>query len=304
MPDPPAPAADIEPASPYPAVSDLPEHIDELRGVLDAATSLPDRPAPRSPLTRRHLLGTIAIGAVASIAGCVGDDDDDTGVDDDNGTQPTPDEGTPTPGDDTTPPDEETPPPDDNDQEQIDLDDDISSFIADIWMTEEAEDGEVTAEMELTYRWDFANERSHHSFRLISEGEEFEIYHIEETIYWVFDGMCQQVDDEPFEPDAHFRVDDPREFEDDDEFFHQGSGEYRGQTVEVWRVREEMWDDEFEEGWLEIYIDPGTNRLVGIEGEFIYTDHEGRRLTQRFEQHFREYNQDLGIEVPSVCVED
>lgn len=254
-------------------------------------------------LTRRRLLHGVAIVGVAAVAGCVGDDDDDddeTPTPDEDDPTPTPDGATPTPG--ATPPDEE-PTPTPVEGEELQVEGDITSMVTEIYVREENAAGEILMEAELQYHWDWEQERAMQLFDLISEGVSYEIYHIDNTMYQVFDDMCQQIDDIEFGFGDSFVVEDPGEIDDTEYYYRDGTTEFRGQTVEVWALDVESapWIDD---GWFAIYIDPDTNHLVGIEGEFEYETHEGEPRFQFIEQHFHSFNESLDIEVPEVCLDD
>lgn len=262
-----------------------------------------ETPTVSASLSRRRLLLGIAVGGVAAIAGCLEDDDDAVDDPTPDGADPTPtpdDAQTPTPEDVPPGEDEPTPTPEEDVAGELEIEREITSMVNEIYVRQETEAGEVEMEAEMEYHWDFENQRVKQVFNMITEGVTYEIYHIDETMYQVFDEMCTQVEDVPMEFDDEFTVQDPDDLDDTHLYTHDGTGEFRGMTVDVWSldVDASPWA---EEGWFSIYLDPDTNHMVGIGGELHYESPDGVGRTQFIEQYFHSHNEDLDIEVPDVC---
>lgn len=243
-----------------------------------------------SHYSRRGLLKVGgAVGFVATLGGCIGDDDGSAEDDED----------TPTGDDDDQ---------QDNDEQRVTISEEFDSFVLESEVKIEDPDGDIV-EYNQMVRSDSANQRMHVRTD-VGEGDEdvaFHFYRIDDSGYQLLpDGSCNEVN--PATVDMHadqvsnqaggFRIPTEDDF-DAENLVHEGTRDVNGVEADQW-VFDLGESIEFADGELKVYIATETNYLVRITGWYPIgpADDQGEIS---FDQHYHSFNQELDIEVPDAC---
>lgn len=244
-------------------------------------------------ITRRHYLGVGA--AMAVMAGCVGDDDDQpdpSGTADDT----VGDDG---PGDASS-----------NGDDPLDVREDFDSYVLEVEVGHEGPDG---AWSQRIYREaDVANDRMFQQLEISGdEGEPgvFEQYIVDEEGFQIMpDGTCTSFDERTIrmygENVGGFQRPDPDEVDEDAEHVTYGgttSVDWVDESVHVWEFDLEPAFEAID-GSIEMYIGSESGYFVGYEGWYTTGAHDDpEEISIEYHQH--SFNQSIDIEIPGECAE-
>lgn len=243
-------------------------------------------------ITRRSYL--LMGGALAVMAGCVGDDEspeDDSGTVDEDDTET---------ADDAPADDGES----DDEADMRDVQEDFDSFILEMHVT--LDGPEESWEQELYRETDVVNEHLYQHIEMVmdEDSQEFEHYLVDEGAYQIIDDACMSFDEQGImvfadNPGGFQRPDPDRIDAEDDHITHVGSDVRDGMSVDVWEM-DLAQTFEAHDGLIRMYIDIENGYFVGYDGWYTTgAADDPQHITIDFRRH--SFNEELTIELPEVC---
>lgn len=238
--------------------------------------------APRQAerrIDRRNFVAAVGAGAVAAIAGCVGDDDDDDDSgpgDDSGGLFGDSDDDASFDDSDDAPAETDDDTADDSDEPADDTDDSGSEpalggtdvRFADSFVIEAVFQDEQVGEIQLTMHQ--RGEDYYQKMEGVQGMGEMELYHVDGTNYQVFDGQCFKDEMDMETPD--FETD----MEEDDEFVSaldsgpDDTGTIDGEPVDIYEIYAS--DVAHQDEDVTVYVSSSTGYIRRMESPSMTMD--------------------------------